>query len=138
MEEADVHPSQGSMDLVVVGAHMTGLPLNHQLTDLHASFVKACKTAPVYRMYSLGPRPALIRQHEKDAGVAFAVEVWSMPLNKVGAFLLNGVKPPLCIGDVLLEDGTEVKGFLGEAYAVQGAEDVSAYGGWRAYVSSRS
>eukprot|EP00983_Pelagomonas_calceolata_P034152 1069541-Pelagomonas_calceolata.AAC.2 len=47
---------------------MTGLPLNHQLTDLHASFVKACKTAPVYRMYSLGPRPALIRQHEKDAG----------------------------------------------------------------------
>eukprot|EP00983_Pelagomonas_calceolata_P034151 1069541-Pelagomonas_calceolata.AAC.1 len=46
--------------------------------------------------------------------------------------------PPLCIGDVLLEDGTEVKGFLGEAYAVQGAEDVSAYGGWRAYVSSRS
>ncbi len=69
--------------------------------------------------------------------MAFAVEVWSLPIARVGTFLLNGVKPPLCIGDVLLEDGTEAKGFLGESYAVQNAEDISRFGGWRAYLQAK-
>lgn len=80
------------LNLVVAGAHMTGLPLNHQLIGLGATLVKACKTAPVYRMFSLGNRPALIRQPAEAAaptpgrkpGCAFEVEVWAMPIDKVG------------------------------------------------------
>ena len=62
--------------------------------------------------------------------------MWSLPLENVGAFLLSGVKPPLCIGDVLLDDGTESKGFLGEAYAVANAPDISSCGGWRAHLAA--
>lgn len=126
-----------ALRLVVAGAHMSGLRLNHQLTDLGGRLLRATRTAPVYRMYSLGPRPALIREPEAStAGAAFDVEVWELPLEAVGAFLRDGVRAPLALGDVLLEDGSVEKGFVGESYGVVGAPDVSALGGWRAYLAS--
>lgn len=124
-----------ALNLAVAGAHMTGLPLNYQLTDLSAVFVRSVRTAPMYRMYSLGTRPALVRG--AGDGHSLELEVWSIPLENVGAFLRDGVRPPLCIGDVLLEDGSEVKGFLGESYAVADAPDISHFGGWRAFATSK-
>ncbi|KAL6762677.1 hypothetical protein V8C86DRAFT_2513306 [Haematococcus lacustris] len=130
------------MELVAVGAHMSGLPLNHQLLSLGGRLVKCCKTSAAYTMHSLGPRPAMVRVAPgmEHAGRQFEVEVWSLPLHNVGRFLRDGVKPPLCIGDVLLEDGSQVKGFLGEGYAVanNSVEDISQWGGWRAYLASKA
>ncbi|KAJ9526783.1 hypothetical protein QJQ45_017477 [Haematococcus lacustris] len=130
------------MELVAVGAHMSGLPLNHQLLSLGGRLVKCCKTSAAYTMHSLGPRPAMVRVAPgmEHAGRQFEVEVWSLPLHNVGRFLRDGVKPPLCIGDVLLEDGSQVKGFLGEGYAVANSsvEDISQWGGWRAYLASKA
>lgn len=126
------------LNLVLAGAHMSGLALNHQVLGLGATLVKTVKTAPLYKMFSLGPRPALIRQGSDGVcGHSFEVEVWSFPIERVGEFLRDGVKPPLCIGDVVLEDGSSEKGFLGESYAVREAEDISSFGGWRAYLASK-
>eukprot|EP00882_Tetradesmus_deserticola_P008511 GHRQ01008974.1.p2 GENE.GHRQ01008974.1~~GHRQ01008974.1.p2 ORF type:complete len:132 (+),score=65.47 GHRQ01008974.1:911-1306(+) len=122
--------------LAVAGAHLSGLPLNHQLTELGAKLVKTVRTAPVYKMYSLGPKPALIRQKEGGGGGSLELEVWEMPIEKVGCFLAAGVKAPLGIGDVLLDDASSVKGFIGEAYAVHGAPDITHHGGWRAYLAA--
>lgn len=121
--------------LAVAGAHLTGLPLNHQLTELGARLVRTVRTAPVYKMYSLGPKPALIRQPAGTAGGSIELEVWEMPIEKVGYFLRDGVKEPLGIGDVLLEDNSTVKGFIGETYAVAAAPDITSFGGWRAYLA---
>ncbi|GBF99243.1 allophanate hydrolase [Raphidocelis subcapitata] len=116
---------------------MSGLRLNHQLTELGAKLVEATRTAPVYRMYSLGVRPALIREPESStAGAAFEVEVWELPIENVGVFLRDGVKAPLALGDVLLVDGSLVKGFVGESYGVVGAPDISNHGGWRSFLAS--
>lgn len=78
--------AKACLNLVLVGAHMSGMPLNHQLTNIGATMVKACKTAPVYKMYSLGARPALIRQGLEPpcGGAAFDVEVWAVPIDRVG------------------------------------------------------
>ncbi|WIA09865.1 hypothetical protein OEZ85_010079 [Tetradesmus obliquus] len=122
--------------LAVAGAHLTGLPLNYQLTELGAKLVKTVRTAPVYKMYSLGPKPALIRQPEGSPGGSLELELWEMPIEKVGFFLRDGVKEPLGIGDVLLEEGSVVKGFIGEAYAVAAAPDITHHGGWRAYLAA--
>ncbi|WIA29936.1 hypothetical protein OEZ86_000035 [Tetradesmus obliquus] len=122
--------------LAVAGAHLTGLPLNYQLTELGAKLVKTVRTAPVYKMYSLGPKPALIRQPEGSPGGSLELELWEMPIEKVGFFLRDGVKEPLGIGDVLLEEGSIVKGFIGEAYAVAAAPDITHHGGWRAYLAA--
>eukprot|EP00877_Chromochloris_zofingiensis_P013544 jgi/Chrzof1/8443/Cz03g10250.t1 len=89
-------------------------------------------------MYSLGPKPALIREPaHSDKGAQIELEVWELPIEKVGYFLRDGVKAPLGIGDVLLEDHSTVKGFIGEGYGVVGAEDITHFGGWRAYVQSK-
>lgn len=136
------HPnmaSKGVLELVVAGAHLTGLPLNHQLTNLGARYLRTCKTAPVYKLFSLGPKPALIRSDPEDAAGcgSVEVEVWEMPLEKVGEFLRDGVKAPLALGDVLLEDGSVTKGFVGESYGAIGAVDITKMGGWRSYLASK-
>jgi len=124
--------------LCVVGAHMSGLPLNHELTHLGGRFLKAARTAETYRLYSLpgGPpaRPGLL--HAAD-GAAIDLEVWALPANKFGEFI-QGVPRPLGIGTLLLDDGTEVKGFLCEAHATEHAEDATRFGGWRAYLTHQS
>jgi len=115
---------------------MQGLPLNHELTDRGARLVERTHTAPAYRLYALAgfdpPRPGLVRD---PAGGAIELEVWRLPLANVGTFLA-GVPAPLVIGIVELADGSRVKGFLCEGHAIAGAQDITALGGWRAWLAS--
>jgi allophanate hydrolase len=124
--------------LAVCGAHMSGLPLNHQLTERGGRLVRRCRTAARYRLFALNafapPRPGLLRA---DAGgQAIDVEVWALPTETVGSFV-DGIPPPLGIGTVELEDGEQVRGFLCEAHAAAGAQDISALGSWRSYVEQK-
>jgi len=122
--------------LAVVGAHLSGLPLNCELRAHQARFIAATATAPDYRLYALAgtspPKPGLLRV-AAGQGKAIAVEVWAMPAEPFGRFTA-AVPPPLSIGSIRLADGRWVKGFLVEAEAVKGAQDISAFGGWRAFV----
>jgi allophanate hydrolase len=125
--------------LAVVGAHLSGLPLNGQLTERGASLLEATTTAPRYRLHALPgttpPKPGLVRAAARDAGHAIAVEVWEMPQRAVGSFLAL-IPPPLGLGSIELADGRWVHGFLCESQALAEAPDVSAFGGWRAYMAS--
>jgi len=124
-----------ALRLAACGAHMSGLPLNHELTSRGARFVGATRTAAQYRLYALagGPprRPGLVQVSAGGAGVE--VELWDLPLSEVGGFLA-GVPAPLGIGTLQLADGTRVKGFLCEAAACGDAEDITAYGSWRGFL----
>jgi allophanate hydrolase len=124
--------------IVVCGAHMQDLPLNHQLTDRQARLITRTTTSPNYRLYALagGPpkRPGLMRDERN--GVSIEVEVWEMPVQYLGSFLTL-VPPPLGIGTVELLDGTQEKGFICEQYAIAGAQDVTQFGGWRVYLEKR-
>lgn len=115
---------------------MTGLSLNGELTALGARFLRACLTAPGYRLHALsgGPprRPGLVRDPEE--GAAIAVEVWALPRKALGAFVA-GIPAPLCIGSVSLEDGSVVKGFLCETAGLSGASEITHLGGWRAFLA---
>jgi allophanate hydrolase len=126
-------------DVVVCGAHMTGLPLNWQLLERGARFVERTSTAPCYRLYALpgGPplRPGLVRDDEH--GVQIEVEVWRIPTAGFGSFVA-GIPAPLGIGKLRLANGEEAPGFICEPCGIEGASEISALGGWRAYISSRS
>ena len=123
----------GRIEIAVVGAHLSGLPLNHELVGLGGSFVRVAATTPDYAFYALPnttpPKPGLLR----GGSAAIAVEVWSLDAAGFGTFV-SKIPAPLGIGTLSLSDGTSVKGFLVEAAAVQGAEDISHYGGWRGYL----
>ncbi len=135
--ETDPIVLEDRVPVAVVGAHMSGLPLNGQLLELGGRLEKAARTAPVYRFYALpgGPphRPGLVRVAE--GGGAIELEVWSLPAEKIGA-LLRQIPAPLGLGSVSLADGTSVPGFLCEAHATAGAKDITSLGGWRAYVKT--
>jgi allophanate hydrolase len=124
-----------TIEIAVCGAHMSGLPLNHQLTELGATFVKATKTAKGYRLFNVPekvpPRPGMVRDTSCES--ALELEVWSMPLENFGAFMVQ-IASPLCIGTVFLEDGSSVYGFLCESDALRGAEEITELGGWRAFL----
>ena len=126
----------GQVRVAVVGAHLDGLPLNHQLTERKARLVSATQTAPRYRFYALpdGKRPGLIQV--QDGGAAIACEVWEMPAGKFGSFVA-GIPAPLGIGKLELADGSVVNGFICEGIAVAGARDITDYGGWRAWLAAR-
>jgi allophanate hydrolase len=131
-------PAPGPMTRVAVcGAHLSGLPLNWQLTQLGATLVKTTRTAPEYRLFALPgttpPKPGLVRV--AAGGAAIAVEVWELPLAAYGHFVA-GIPVPLGIGTITLEDGATVQSFLCEAVAVNGAQDVTDHGGWRAYLAA--
>jgi allophanate hydrolase len=132
-------PAAGrSVNLAVCGAHLTGLPLNWQLTQLGAKLLRATRTAPSYKLFALPgttpPKPGLIRVAAD--GVPIEVEVWSVPVSGYGHFVSN-IPAPLGIGTITLEDGSSVQSFLCEAIAVEGARDVSSFGGWRAFLAAR-
>ena len=123
------------MLLAVNGTLMRGLELNGNLLAAGATFVGEMLTAPVYRLWSIGDRhPAMMRVATN--GAAIAVEVWDVPAAGIADVL---AKEPagLCIGKVALEDGTETLGVLGEMALVEGAREITSYGGWRAYLSAR-
>ena len=122
--------------IAVVGAHLSGLPLNHQLTGRGAKLIETTETAPEYRLYALpdtNPRkPGLIRT-EPGGGASIMVEIWELTHDAFGSFVAD-VPPPLAIGTLRLRDGQLVKGFLCESVAVPRAEDISQFGGWRRYL----
>ena len=121
--------------VAVVGAHLSGLPLNHQLTSRAARLLSETRTAPCYRLYALpdGKRPGLIRV--ANGGEAIDCEVWEMPTAVFGS-LVAGIPAPLGIGTVELADGSAVSGFLCEGIGITNASDITRFGGWRAYLRS--
>ena len=125
------------MRLAVVGAHLTGQPLNHQLTGRGARLVRSCRTAPAYRLYALAgttpAKPGLV--HVGAGGAAIEVEVWELSHEEFGTFVVE-VPAPLAIGTLELEDGAVVKGFVCEPRAMHGATDITGFGGWRAWLGS--
>ena len=123
------------MLLAVNGTLMRGLELNQNLLDAGARFVRETRTAPTYRLWSIRDRhPAMLRVGA--GGTAVAVEVWDVPAAGIADILIK--EPPgLSIGKVILEDGTEVLGVLGELALCEGQREITRYGGWRAYVAAR-
>ncbi|WP_093417057.1 allophanate hydrolase [Saccharopolyspora flava] len=122
--------------LAVAGAHLSGQPLNHQLTDRNARLVRTTTTAPVYRLHALRttpPKPGLVRA---EAGKAVEVEVWELTASAFGSFVA-ALPAPMTIGAVELSDGSTVRGFLCEPAALHDAEDITHHGGWRNYLAER-
>lgn len=123
--------------LAVVGAHLTGMPLNHQLTSRDSVFVERCLTAASYQLYALAnttpPKPGLVKA--MTAGAPIEVELWDVPIDRFGSFVAE-IPAPLGIGSLELEDGRVVKGFICEPIGLQGARDITSFGGWRAYLAS--
>lgn len=128
-------PSPGHLRLAVVGAHLRGMPLNHQLTCRDAVFIEQTTTAPDYRLYALAgttpPKPGLVRA---PGGNAIEVELWDVPLARFGE-LMAEIPAPLGIGSLALADGRQVKGFICEPIGLEGATDISEWGGWRAWLA---
>ena len=127
--------NKDSIEIAVVGAHLKGMPLHSQLTERNARFIKSCKSAKSYRLFALPnttpPKPGLVKAIAN--GSAIDLEVYRMPAAEVGSFL--GLIPaPLGLGSIELDDGSWVKGFICEPYAIEGAKDISDLGGWRPYI----
>jgi allophanate hydrolase len=131
------------IELAVVGAHLSGMPLHWQLESRDAELVRACRTSADYRLYAIAnstpPKPALVHvgTREVGPGSAIEVEVYSLDQSAFGSFVAE-VPAPLAIGTVMLEDGRAVKGFVAEPRALDGAEEITRFGGWRAYIASRA
>jgi allophanate hydrolase len=124
--------------VAVCGAHMSGLPLNHQLLERGARLARKTRTASLYRLFALTefspPRPGMLRADSgSNNGGSIEVEVWEMPTAAFGGFM-QIIPAPLGIGTVTLEDGQEVKGFLCEAHATQAARDITNLGSWRQFI----
>lgn len=126
--------------IIVVGAHLSGLPLNHQLTDPGGKFLRRGRTAADYRLFALPdttpPKPGLVRE-PGFSGPGLEVEVWGLPADVFGRFVA-GIPAPLGIGKVTLDDGTAASGFLCEAHALANASEITGYGGWRAFLAAQS
>jgi allophanate hydrolase len=137
-EAKSVPAPDGRIPVAVVGAHLRGQPLHGQLVALGARFVWEGRTAPVYRLFALEgtvpPKPGMVRDEQR--GAAIEVEVWSLAPEAFGRFVA-AVPAPLCIGTVRLADGRAVHGFLCEQTGLAGAREITALGGWRAYLASR-
>jgi allophanate hydrolase len=135
---ADRPADSDRMMIAVVGAHLSGEPLNHQLTDRDARFIRRAKTAPSYQLFALPgtspPKPGLVRVGA-ETGRSIDLELWELPVAEFGN-LLKEVPSPLTIGMLHLSDGRVVKGFLCEEVAVQDALNISEFGGWKAYLKS--
>lgn len=128
----------GSVRVAVVGAHLTGMPLNFQLTRRDAVLVEQTTSSAHYRLYALPgtvpPKPGLARVAEDGAEII--VELWDVPQARFGEFVAE-IPPPLGIGNLQLADGRWVKGFICEPYALEGARDITGFGGWRAFIASQ-
>jgi allophanate hydrolase len=130
-------PAEGEIPIAVVGAHLSGMPLNGELRAAGGRLIERTATAPHYRLYALAgtrpPKPGLLRV-QKGTGAAIEVEVWALSDAAFGRFVA-AVPSPLSIGTLELDSGRSVKGFLVEAEAVAGARDISSFGGWRAFMA---
>ncbi len=131
-------PAPDKTRLAVVGAHLSGMPLNRELTERDAVLVETTATSDAYHLYALAgtvpPKPGLARG-ENASGAAIQVELWDMPTAAFGSFVA-GIPAPLGIGTLELCDGRQVKGFICEGQGLAGAQDITHFGGWRAYRAS--
>jgi allophanate hydrolase len=131
-------PTKDSIEIFVVGAHLSGMPLNHELISFEGGLVRAVNTAPRYRLFvlpnSTPPKPGLVRTSAAQAN-GIAGEIWTLSAEAFGRFVAK-IPAPLGIGKIALEDGTSVSGFLCEAFALEGAKEITAFGGWRRYVET--
>ena len=129
-----------AIDLAVVGAHLSGQPLNHQLTSRGATLLRTTRTAADYRFYALAnttpPKPGLVR-NPGFTGPGIEIEVWRLSPAAFGAFTAE-VPAPLAIGNLVLADGTTVKGFVCEPAALTGSAEITSFGGWRAFLAAKS
>jgi len=128
----------GSLAIAVVGAHLSGMALNHELLALGGTLVRAALTTPDYRLYLLPDtvpaKPGLI--HEPGfGGAGIAIEIWALPPAAFGAFVAK-IPAPLGIGKISLADGGSVSGFLCEGWGVRGAREITEFGGWRAFAEA--
>lgn len=132
-------PTVETIKVAVVGAHLSGMPLNSQLTDRGAVLLRETLTAAQYRLFALPgtvpPKPGMVRVPAGE-GAALIVEVWEMPSTTYGSFVAL-IPAPLGIGTLTLADGSTVQGFVCESIALDGAEDITHHGGWRSYIASR-
>jgi allophanate hydrolase len=125
--------------IAVVGAHLSGMALNGELQALEARLLQEAVTAPDYRLYALDttpPKPGMLRV-EPGAGSAIKLELWALSAAAFGTFVA-AIPPPLSIGTIRLADGRGVKGFIVEPAAITGARDISAFGGWRAFMTEKA
>src|ERR1700754_4429949 len=129
-------PEQAKIQFAVAGAHLRGQPLNRELVELGATFVRQTRTAPVYRLFALAttspPKPGMLRS---ENGGAIEIQIWELEAAAFGP-LVAFVPPPLLIGNVRLPTGEWVKGFLCEEIALVDAREITPLGGWRAYLTS--
>nr|WP_113865223.1 allophanate hydrolase [Brenneria salicis]NMN91757.1 allophanate hydrolase [Brenneria salicis ATCC 15712 = DSM 30166]RBP65817.1 allophanate hydrolase [Brenneria salicis ATCC 15712 = DSM 30166]RLM31853.1 allophanate hydrolase [Brenneria salicis ATCC 15712 = DSM 30166] len=130
-------PSSLHVRLAVVGAHLTGMPLNHQLTSRDAVWVEETQTAESYRLYALAnTQPAKPGLAKSSDGAAIIVELWDIPLARFGEFVAE-IPAPLGIGTLTLADGRQVKGFICEPAALSDALDITEFGGWRNWLARK-
>jgi allophanate hydrolase len=126
--------------LAVAGAHLSGMPLNHELTSRGAQLERCCRTSVDYLLYALcgtyPPKPGLVRR-PGFVGPGIEIEVWSIAVAAFGEFVAH-VPAPMTIGNVELDDGATVKGFCCEPHALEGSEDITGYASWRRYLASQS
>ncbi|WP_041444615.1 allophanate hydrolase-related protein [Syntrophobotulus glycolicus] len=131
MKITHFEPKEGNIFVAVCGLHMRGLPLEKQMLEHEALFIRETSTASKYQLFKLPTNPAkpglLKRSH---GGASIQVEIWEMPHTQFGSFV-DAIPAPLGFGKIELSDGSEVSGFLCEAYACADAEDITAAGGWR-------
>jgi allophanate hydrolase len=130
------HKAASGYSIAVVGAHLSGLALNHQLTQLAGTLVRATHTAAAYKLFLLPDtnpvKPGMVRH---SGGASISVEIWELPPEGFAQFV-TAVPPPLCIGNIEMSDGSLVKGFLCEAHAVQSAQEITEFGGFRQYLAA--
>lgn len=134
----EIQQNTDLIELVVVGAHLSGMPLNHELVSLDATFVRVDATTADYRLFELPgttpKKPGLLRG-EPGSGSPIEVEVWALSPAAFGLFV-SRIPSPLGIGTLSLRSGSSAKGFLVEEIAVRDALDVTEFGGWRAFRQS--
>lgn len=120
----------GSLLIAVCGLHMRGYSLEKQMLEHEAHFLRETLTAPNYQLFRLPTTPAkpgLLKRN--TGGASIQLEIWEMPLTRFGAFV-SAIQSPLSIGKIELLDGTEVSGFLCEAYACESTENITSAGSW--------
>jgi allophanate hydrolase len=131
--------SGGEIAIAVVGAHLSGMALNGELQTLGGRLLEEATTAPDYKLYALDttpPKPGMLRV-DPGAGASIKLELWALSPAAFGKFVA-AIPPPLSIGTIRLVDGRGVKGFIVEPAAIDGARDISAFGGWRAFMTKKA
>ncbi|KAI5197140.1 hypothetical protein E4T39_07448 [Aureobasidium subglaciale] len=129
--------SMETMELAVVGAHLSGFPLNKDITSLNATFQQSTTTSPNYRLFELQgaipAKPGLMRV--SCNGACVDIEIWAIPVSAIGTFL-STVPSPLGLGTIEIDGERWIKGFICEPYGLEGAKDITEYGGWKKYKES--